>query len=150
MTQTVSECQLILDQGGELTPQCRAVLGLTSSPGGSGEGGIAELVGPMTDTQKIMNALKLNQFAENYPMLLPGGFLVQGIAALNNMATQASVPTYGQGGVDNSGGQWSLSPPNAAGDSGLTWSGPEGHTFSTNKTYASDLSPTGTFDFTQD
>jgi len=147
MTQTVSECQLILDQGGELTPQCRAVLGLSGS--GGGEGGIAELL-PTTNTDRILSALKLNRFAENYPMLLPGGMVVKGIAALNDWVTQVSVPTYGQGGVDNSGGQWSISPTNAAGDSGLTWTGPEGHTFSANKTYASDLSPTGTFDFTQD
>jgi len=144
MAENLSDCRLIQQQGGELTPQCRAILGLDS-----GEGGLPDL-NPTTNTQKIMQALKLNQLAKDYPVLMPGGFAVQGIAGLNDWLTQMSVPTYGQDGVDNSGGQWSLSPTNAAGDSGVTWTGPEGHTFSTNKTYASDLSPTGTFDFTQD
>ena len=107
---------------------------------------------PITDVQKIQNALQMNQFAKDYPVLAPGGFLVHGAAGLNNWLTAQAVPSYNSNGSDGTGGTWSLSPDNAAGQSGVTWTGSGGDTFSTNKTYndTSGLSSTGTWDFTQD
>lgn len=119
---------------------------------GSSDGSLDLSNASTTNTQKIMNALQMNQFAEDYPVLMPGGFVVHGAAGINDWLTQKTVPTYGPGASDGSGGSWSLSPENAAGDSGLTWTGSGGNTFSTNKTYndTSGLSSTGTWDFTQD
>mgnify|MGYP000628035064 CR=1 FL=1 len=86
MAENLSDCRLIQQQGGELTPQCRAVLGLDS-----GEGGIPDLI---SDSDRILNAMKLNDFAKDYPAIMPGGFLVKGLAGLNDWMTKMSVPIY--------------------------------------------------------
>lgn len=146
------ERDVIFTPGGSVaTPSAgSAVSSITNV--GSSDGSIDLSKTPTTNTQQILNALKFNQFAKDYPIMMPGGLIVKGAAGINNALTALNQPTYNSDGTDNSGGSWSISPTNAAGQSGLTWTGSGGNTFSTNKTYndTSGLSSTGTWDFTQD
>ena len=139
--------------GGSIAaPNSGSVVNSMVNYGSSSDGQIDLSGAPKTNVEKIMGALKANQFAEDYPILMPGGFVVKGAAGINDWITSKTVPGYSGSGSDGSGGSYSLSPLNASGDSGLTWTGSGGNTFSTNKTYndTSGLSSTGTWDFTQD
>lgn len=110
MTQTVSDCQLIQQQGGELTPQCRAALGLTSSSGGTGEGeGIGLPSGYNFNREKGAAFLQSNPLA----FLIPGGGLMRLYAGylqqkwqdeMDNTAAQTNVPAASTGGAAASTG----------------------------------------------